>query len=106
MGWTRQIVEQYGEEYIFRQLAEEASELCQASLKMVRAMRGETPVKTADALARVLEEIADVEVMLHVLKTGVLNDRENEKIASIYRRKKDRMIDRMIEGECLDSDGT
>lgn len=107
MAWMNQIVEQYGEEYIFRQLGEEAAELCQASLKMVRAMREETPVSVRDALARTLEEIADVEVMIDMVKTALLNDRENEKIASIYRRKKDRMIDRMIEGEAegRDEDG-
>lgn len=105
MNWEKQIVEQYGKEYIFRQLAEETSELCQASLKMVRAMRGETPVSEQDASARVLEEIADVEVMLTVLKRAVVNDRGNERIAAIYEKKRTRMIDRMIEGECLDSDG-
>ena len=105
MNWEHRIVEQYGREYIFRQLAEEASELCQASLKMVRAMRGETPVSEEDASAHVLEEIADVEVMLNVLKAAVLNARGLQKIASTYQKKKDRMIDRMLEGECLDSDG-
>ena len=105
MGWEHKIVEQYGREYIFRQMAEEASELCQASLKMVRAMRGETPVSEQEASAHVLEEIADVEVMLTVLKTAVLNARGLEKVASTYQKKRDRMIDRMIEGECLDSDG-
>lgn len=105
MNWEKRIVEQYGKEYIFRQLAEEASELCQASLKMVRAMRGETPVSEEDASSRVLEEIADVEVMLSVLKIAVLNARGLQKIASTYQKKKDRMIDRMLEGECLDSDG-
>lgn len=105
MNWEKQIVEQYGKEYIFRQLAEEASELCQASLKMVRAMRHETPVSEEDVIAHVLEEIADVEVMLTVLKRAVLTDRGNERIAAIYRKKQERMIDRMLEGECLDSDG-
>jgi hypothetical protein len=105
MDWEKQIVERYGEEYIFRQLAEEAAELCQASLKKVRAMRHETPVSEKDAKAHVLEEIADVEVMLVVLRTAVLNEEDAEKIISIYREKRDRMIDRMLEGECLDSDG-
>ncbi|MBR3239135.1 MAG: hypothetical protein IKF99_11925 [Oscillospiraceae bacterium] len=103
--WMNQIVEQYGEEYIFRQLAEESSELCQASLKMVRSMRGETPVRMTEAYEHVLEEVADIEVMLHVLKTAVLNDGANAKVAAIFQKKKDRMIDRMLEGECLDSDG-
>ena len=105
MLMSKRIAEQYGDEYIFRQLAEEASELCQASLKMVRAMRGETPVTITEARNRVLEESADVEVMLRVLKNGILTSEENATIVSIFNRKRDRMIDRMIEGECLDSNG-
>ena len=105
MTYSKKIVEQYGQEYIFRQLAEEAAELCQASLKMVRRINNETPVRWQDAQNRLLEEIADLEVMLHVTKTAVLNDEANQKIADIYRKKFDRMVDRMIEGESLDSDG-
>ena len=105
MSWESQIVEQYGKEYIFRQLAEEAAELCQASLKMVRAMRNETPVREDEASVHVLEEIADVEVMVNVLKSAVLNARGLEFITDTYQKKRARMIDRMLEGECLDSDG-
>ena len=105
MNYEKQIVEQYGEEYVVRQLAEEASELCQASLKLVRSMRHETPIRQVDAQARLLEEIADVEVMLRVLKRAVLNDEANERISSIFGKKFDRMVDRMIEGEALDSNG-
>ena len=105
MNYDKEIVRQYGEEYIFRQLAEEASELCQASLKMVRRMNNETPVSWSEAQNHVLEEIADIEVMLHIVKDSVLNDDANKKITAIYRKKFDRMVDRMIEGECLDSNG-
>lgn len=105
MSYSKQIVEHYGEEYIYRQLAEEASELCHASLKTVRSIRHETPVTLKEAKAHALEEVADVEVMLYVLKTGVLGIQDNEEIARIYREKMDRMIDRMIEGEPLDSNG-
>ena len=73
--WMNQIVEQYGEEYIFRQLAEESSELCQASLKMVRSMRGETPVRMTEAYEHVLEEVADLEVMLHKTRKELDNAR-------------------------------
>ena len=105
MDWEKQIVEQYGEEYVIRQLAEESAELCQASLKLVRAMRNETPVRQIDAQSRMLEEIADVDVMLQVVKRAVLNAEANERIASTFRKKFDRMVDRMIEREPLDSDG-
>ena len=99
MTWMQKIVEQYGKEYVLRQLAEESAELCQAALKLVRVMNNETPVTQTDAQNRLLEEIADVEVMLHVLKTAVLNDRGNEKITTIYRKKEARMIERMIEND-------
>ena len=46
MIYEKKIAEQYGEEYIIRQLAEEAAELCQAALKLVRAMRRSTPSRT------------------------------------------------------------
>ena len=48
------------------QLAEEATELAQASLKMIRAMDGDTPVGEETAWAHVLEEMADVDVCMYV----------------------------------------
>ena len=97
MTWAQKIVEQYGQEYVLRQLAEESAELCQAALKLVRVMNNETPVTQADAQNHLLEEIADVEVMLNVLKSAVLNDRGVGKVSEIYRRKEARMIERMVE---------
>ena len=44
------------------QLAEEASELSQAALKLVRAMHGDTPVPEDQARNKLLEEIADTRV--------------------------------------------
>lgn len=57
----------YGDEYLFRQLAEECIELAHASLKLIRAMRGETPLSIEKARAFFLEEVADVRVMLTAL---------------------------------------
>lgn len=57
----------YGDEYLFRQLAEECIELAHASLKLIRAMRGETPLPIEKARAFFLEEVADVRVMLTAL---------------------------------------
>ena len=48
------------------QLAEEAAELAQASLKMIRAMDGDTPIGEETAWANVIEEMADVEVCIYV----------------------------------------
>lgn len=99
MDWKTRIVEAYGQEYIFWQTAEEAAELCQASLKVVRVMNCETPVKWTEAQNRLLEEIADMEVMLDLLKTRVLTFEANQTIARIYAEKENRMRMRMIEEE-------
>ena len=56
MSWQQQIIEQYGDEYVIRQLAEESSELTQAALHMVRVMREETPLKWSDAQTHLLED--------------------------------------------------
>ena len=51
----------YGEEYIYRQLAEECCELAQACLKDIRVENQELTVETKRGVGKVLvEEIADV----------------------------------------------
>lgn len=47
-------------------LAEECTELAQASLKMARVLRGEnpTPVTEAEALDGITEEMADVQIVM------------------------------------------
>lgn len=65
------------------QLAEEAAELAQASLKMIRAMEGDTPVGEETAWAHVLEEMADVEVCMYVST----NKEDREKILYTYGDK-------------------
>lgn len=56
------------------QLAEEAAELSQASLKMLRAMHGDTPVPETDARMHLLEELADVALCSKVI-TSKVDDR-------------------------------
>lgn len=63
------IRKEYGDEYLYRQLAEECMELGHAALKLIRTQRGETPVPLQEAQEALLEEAADVRVML-----GALND--------------------------------
>jgi NTP pyrophosphatase (non-canonical NTP hydrolase) len=57
------------ESAILEQLAEEASELAHASLKLARILRGENPTPKAPKLAEeeLREEIADVMVCLEVI---------------------------------------
>lgn len=63
------IREQLPHEELLCQLAEEASELAQAALKLRRVYDGSnpTPVSLIDALERLHEEIADVRLCLMVL---------------------------------------
>ena len=98
-NWMKQIVEQYGAEYVFRQMAEEAAELCQAALKMVRVMNNETPVRWEEAQAHLMEEMADVWVMWNMTDKAVLKDDANMKIWDMIWAKQDRMRERMLEGE-------
>ena len=65
------------------QLAEEATELAQASLKMIRAMDGDTPVGEETAWAHVLEEMADVDVCMYVST----NKEDKKKILDTFNEK-------------------
>ena len=53
------------------QLAEEAAELSQACLKLVRCMHGDTPVPEMDAKIHLLEELADVALCSKVITSKV-----------------------------------
>lgn len=63
---------------LLEQLAEEATELAQAALKLRRVVDGKnpTPVKYDDALENLLEEVADVDLVLAVL--GLCESAEDE----------------------------
>lgn len=84
-----------GESYMLCQTAEEACELCKAALKVVRAMEGKTPVSVKKARENLVEEIADVLVMVTVLKDGFLTPIENYDIEQEIVRKFDRFVDRI-----------
>lgn len=90
-----QIIEKYGEEYVLRQLAEECAELCQASLKMIRAQRRETPVLPLDARDDFIEELADVQNAIHAVKE-LLSPDEEMKLLTVRREKENRWYRRML----------
>lgn len=73
------------------QLAEEASELSQASLKLVRSLDGDTPVPESEARAHLLEEIADVFVCTFAL----VSESDMMAIETISRQKSKRWEDRL-----------
>ena len=63
------IREQVPQDELLAQLAEEATELAHAALKLRRVYNGvnPTPVKRQDAFANLKEEIADVWLLVRVL---------------------------------------
>lgn len=77
------------------QLAEEASELSQASLKLVRSIEGDTPVPESEAKAHLLEEIADVFVCVFAL----VSESDMMAIEAISRQKSKRWEERLNESQ-------
>lgn len=63
------IREKLGTEELLAQLAEEATELAHAALKLRRVFGGTNPTPTTyeEAIDNLEEEIADVKLLLHVL---------------------------------------
>ena len=63
------IIDSIGLPAVLEQLAEECSELAQASLKYARLLRGEnpTPKTEQECLEALTEEIADVELCISIL---------------------------------------
>ena len=97
------IAMKYGKEYMFRQLAEECSELTQAALKYIRALRNETPMRIDEAIEHLTEEIADVRVMIDAVTATVLSERDVDNVLGIKEQKLDRWKKRLIDGD-MDED--
>ena len=94
-----EIIEKYGEAYMLRQLAEECAELAQAALKLIRAYRMETPMRVDEARERLIEEIADVQVMSDAIYAHMMNDEEQSCVMNLQEIKEQRMYLRMLDGE-------
>lgn len=78
-------------------LAEEAAELSQAALKMIRAYKmggavNPTPITTNEALENLFEEVADVELAEEALGMYYLNRR---RIEEIKEKKRSRWVERL-----------
>ena len=97
------ISEKYGKEYMLRQMAEECSELSQAALKYIRALRNETPMRIDEAIEHLTEEIADVRLMIDAVSTTVLTWRDVDDMQAIKEQKLERWKTRMIDGD-MDED--
>lgn len=92
---------------ILAQLAEEASELAQAALKLRRALDGKnpTPKSVEECLENIQEEMADVFVCLTMFgksaeRDGILiYNRYMEKVIKIEYEKEARWLSRLEEKE-------
>ena len=78
---------------LLRQTAEEAVELAQAALKVIRAAKGTTPLDGEDAVDMLVEEIADVQNCIAVLSERMpgLQDKANKISAEKMKRWKERL---------------
>lgn len=91
------IRDQLPDEELLAQLAEEATELAHAALKMRRAMDGRnpTPVPASEAWEKLQEEVADVLLSLQVLSIET-NDQEYRET---IRQKLERWVYRLQQAE-------
>ena len=91
------IRDQLPDEELLAQLAEEATELAHAALKMRRAVTGKnpTPVRVSEAWANLQEEVADVLLSLQVLSIETSDQAYRETI----RAKLARWVDRLQNAE-------
>lgn len=84
-------------DYLYRQLAEECTELAQAALKKVRYMKHEMPLsQKGDVANNYIEELADAGVMWELAMLA-LRTQEREKAHEIMERKRERMERRLRE---------
>ena len=95
----KEIVDKYGKEYALRQLAEECNELSQAALKLIRTWKKETPMREDEAYERLVEEIADVLLMMYMVRCELLDDEQNACVSDIWDTKEKRMYERLLDGK-------
>ena len=93
------ITGKYGKEYMLRQMAEECSELSQAALKYIRAVRKETPMRIDEAIEHLTEEIADVSLIIDAVSATVLSECNVDDVQEIKEQKLERWKKRMIDGD-------
>lgn len=98
---NRYIKSQLSGRDVLEALAEEAAELSQAALKMIRACRlgwtnNVTPVTPKEAVDNLLEEMADVELVMDVLSYYTAC---GEPIGDLKDKKRERWVSRLKEWE-------
>ena len=80
---------------LLHQTAEEATELAQSALKLLRALKSETPVTKEQALENLTEEVADVKNCMLILEDNGLIERGE--VFKIQARKMKRWGNRVKE---------
>ena len=103
MSRMNEIAAKYGEDYMLRQLAEECVELAHAALKLVRARNKETPMRKDEAMEHLIEECADVTVMLKGVYDTMFDAAMMDAVNDIHVEKVKRMYDRLLDGK-MDED--
>ena len=90
---NNEIKKAIGKPALYEGLAEEATELAHAALKMARILRGEnpTPALSYEVRNAVIEEYSDLKIYLDILDIQIS--------APIYTTKVIRMIDRIQEAK-------
>lgn len=101
---SEEIAKKYGQDYILRQLAEECGELTQAALKLIRAWKKETPTPSSKCRDSLVEEMADVQLMLDWVRREVLTADERVRIYHTMETKDVRSYERMILKEVVGDD--
>ena len=99
MDRMNEIIEKYGAEYMLRQMAEECCELAQAAMKLIRAWNKETPMRATEAMENMMEEMADVSLMVAGVFNNMLTEEQKEFVYDMNERKEQRMYARMLDGK-------
>lgn len=95
----QQIRSRYGGEYLLRQLAEECAELSTAALHHIRAKRRETDKTPENTMKAMMEEMADVAVMLDCVRRSICTDEQRTEIDITIEAKANRMVRRLLGGD-------
>lgn len=98
MNRIDRLIEAAGESALLEKLAEECGELTAAALKVNCVNRGESPMTLIHARANLVEEMADVLVMLRVVKRLLAED-EAQQLNKIAHSKEKRMYERLLSYE-------
>jgi len=93
-----QIRERYGSEYLLRKLAEECAELNVAALHHICAKRKESNRDPKETILEVIEEAADVTVMLNCVRRSLLDEAQQLAVDTTVDAKCNRMVNRLLGG--------